>query len=332
LGIEGTLSSMGISKSEQSEASAAPSAPACGLARNTPSGLLVGPRRRALSGTMRRRRTVACRLRVNPVSLLMISVRTPCDMSRRANSVRRFSRRMGSSEISGHIDSPRSQGCNFSEKAAKCSYQLIARRCTLHVPFGRHGFGARSGRVTQSSNDPEPVGRCEGVADGAPFERTLLLSACGNGSRGGRAQRAARDVRSARALGQSGCACLRACWALPRIAAGPELSGPGLLEVGRRRQCDCVERQRIVRIFQDGARDPAPARDSDGGLEHLSLCPACGDSYLRDGVACERGDCKSLRARTRSSGSGKCAISATPVGREPCLLATTAIGSDRLGR
>jgi len=170
LGIEGTLNSMGISKSEQSEASAAPSARACKLAKNTPSGLLVCPRRRDLSGTIRRRRTVAWRLRVNPVSLLMISVRTLCNMSRRANSDRRFSRRMGSSEISGLIDSPRSQCCNFSEKAAKRSYQLLAHRCTLPVRFGRNGFGARSERITPSSNDTEPVDRCEDVADGAPSE------------------------------------------------------------------------------------------------------------------------------------------------------------------
>jgi len=183
LGIEGTLRSMGISKSEQSDAKAAPSARACALAKNTPSGLLVCPRRRAVLGTMRRRRTFAWRLRVNPVSLLMIYVRTPCNMSRRASSDRRFSRRMGSSEISGHINSPRSRCCNFSEKTAKCSYLLLTRRCTIPIRFSRHRFGnARNERITPRSNDTEPVGRCEDVADGAPSERTLLLSACGDGS------------------------------------------------------------------------------------------------------------------------------------------------------
>ena len=129
---------MGISNSEHSEANAAPSARAFELAKNTPSGLLVGPRRRALSGTMSRRRTVAWRLRVNPVSLLMMSVRTPCDMSRRASSDRRFSRRIGSSEISGLIHSPRSRHCDFSEKAAKCSYQLFVRQCTIPIRFSRN--------------------------------------------------------------------------------------------------------------------------------------------------------------------------------------------------
>ena len=209
MGIEGTFSSMGISKSEQSEANAAPSVRACELAKNTRSGLLVGPRRRALSGTMRRRRTVAWRLRVNPVSLLMMSVRTPCDMSRRANSDRRFSRRIGSSVISGHIDSPRSRRCDFSEKAAKSSYQLLARRCTIPIRFGRNEFcNARNEWFTPSSNDTKPVGRCEDVANGAPSERTLLLSACGNGPHRRHQHRAARDVRSARALGAGRRACL----------------------------------------------------------------------------------------------------------------------------
>ena len=210
MGTEGTFSSMGISKSEQSEAKAAPSARACELAKNTPSGLLVGPRSRALLGTMRRRRTVAWRLRVNPVSLLMMSVRTPCNMSRRANSDRRFSRRIGSSVISGHIDSPRSRRCDFSEKAAKSSYRLLACRCTIAIRFSRHRFGnARNESDSRrSSNDTEPVGRCEDVADGAPSERTLLLSACGNGSHRRRQHRAARDVRSSRALGAGRRACL----------------------------------------------------------------------------------------------------------------------------
>ena len=171
MGIEGTFSSMGISKSEQSEANAAPSARACELAKNTPSGLLVCPRRRALSGTIRRRRTVAWRLRVNPVSLLMMSVRTLCNMSRRANSDRRFSRRIGSSVISGHIASPRSRSCDFSEKAAKSSYLLLACRCTIPIRFGRNGFGnARNEWFTPSSDEPEPVGRWDDVADGAPSE------------------------------------------------------------------------------------------------------------------------------------------------------------------
>ena len=209
MGIVGTFSSMGISKSEQSEANAAPSARACELAKNTPSGLLVFPRRRALSGTMRRRRTFAWRLRVNPVSLPMIFVRTPCNMSRRANSDRRFSRRMGSSVIFGHIDSPRSRHCDFSEKAAKSSYQLLARRCTIPIRFSRHRFGnARNEWFTPSSNDTEPVGRCEDVADGAPSERALHLSACGDGPHRRRQHRAARDVRSARALGAGRRACL----------------------------------------------------------------------------------------------------------------------------
>ena len=209
MGIEGTFSSMGISKSEQSEANAAPSARACELAKNTPSGLLVCPRRRALPGTMRRRRTVAWRLRVNPVSLLMISVRTPCNMSRRANADRRFSRRIGSSVISGHIESPRSGRCDFAEKAAKSSYQLLARRCTIPIRFSRNRFGnARNEWFTPSSDEPEPVGRCEDVADGAPSERTVHLFACGNGPHRRRQHRAARDVRSARALGAGRRACL----------------------------------------------------------------------------------------------------------------------------
>jgi hypothetical protein len=207
LGTEGTFSSMGISKCEQSEAKAAPSARACELAKNTPSGLLVGPRSRASSGTMRRRRTVAWRLRVNPVSLLMRSVRTPCDMSRRANSDRRFSRRIGSSVTSGHIDSPRSRRCDFTAKAAKSGYRLLACRCTIAIRFRRNGFGTRNESFTPSSNDTEQVGRCEDVADGAPSERALLLSACGNGSHRRRQRRATRDVRSSRVLGAGRRAC-----------------------------------------------------------------------------------------------------------------------------
>jgi len=209
LGVDDTFSSMGISKSEQSEANAAPSARACELAKKTASGLLVCPRRRALPGTMRRRRTVAWRLRVNPVSLLMISVRTPCNMRRRANADRRFSRRIGSSVISGHMESPRSGHRDFAEKAAKSSYPLLARRCTIPIRFCRNGFGnARSEWFTQSRDEPESVGRCDDVADGAPSERTVYISACGNLPRRWRQDWGVRDVRSARALGAGRRACL----------------------------------------------------------------------------------------------------------------------------
>src|SRR5579863_7770943 len=89
--------SIGMSIMKHKVTSAAPSARPRGLSRNSSSIVLVGPRSRDLSGTLSRLRTVACRLRENPVSFSMIPVRTPCEISRRTSSERRLSRSIGSS-------------------------------------------------------------------------------------------------------------------------------------------------------------------------------------------------------------------------------------------
>src|ERR1700722_10150256 len=93
----GPPGSTGMLAREKSDASAAASARAFGVPKKSSNELLVGPRRRAWSRTISRRRKVAWRLRVTPVSRVMSLVRTPCEMSRRTIADRRLSRKIGSS-------------------------------------------------------------------------------------------------------------------------------------------------------------------------------------------------------------------------------------------
>src|SRR5258708_18092294 len=90
---------------QKNDTSAAPSARARELPKKSSSELFVGPRRRDLSRTIRRRRKVAWPLRVTPVKGVMTWVPTAWEMSRRTSSERRFSRKIGSSRF-GFMDFP----------------------------------------------------------------------------------------------------------------------------------------------------------------------------------------------------------------------------------
>jgi hypothetical protein len=281
LGIEDTLGSMGIWNIEHSEERAAASARDRELPRNTRRGLRVGPLRRVLSATINRRRNVANRLRVSPVSSEINSVWTPCNINRRASSARRFSRRITSSVSCGNIFLPCCRDGSFAAKTLKPVGEIFI--CAWTMPPRLPKNRSRNGRST-SGAITESVVRSPNNANLAKPEHAIGCAVGRNGKDPARPKRLSCCSWFGRALGAGGGKSMRACRTLPSAADQLKLRVSRMVEARERRFGARFAATRATLLIQRGESGVADSRDLDGNMAARPLFTARSKSTVRDGA------------------------------------------------